>query len=559
MDAAVLLFGICGLVAAAGAGYILGRRNRAVPVAVSESELVGQARAAARVIPWIIDVGGDKGWWSEDLSGILGLDPGSRSLHDEWRDRLHPEDRKRILGAFRADSEQEEIVQSYRLRHADGSWLWIASKGGGLRDESGRRTRYAGMMTKVSERRRFEFARGVNSRLIEFLDAAPISVAVSSMAGTLLYCNRFFTEKIGIDGDKIGAVDVERFYDDIEDRRRLVALFAREGGFRNVEVRYRAINGRTGWGLSSWSPIEFDGAQAILSWHYDITDRRQAEIGLREAKAEAERTLAQLRSAQETLIHAETMASLGELVASVSHEVSTPLGIGVTAATYLAEQVFAIHRAFEDSRLRKSDMAEFLVNAGEGTQLLVANLLRADELINSFKQVAVDRTSGERREFDMRSFLEEVLFSLRPRLKRAQVRADLACPEGVSVDSYPGALSQVITNLVINALVHAFRDRAGGGTVRIALDSSDDETINLSVADDGVGIPPEHLSHVFEPFFTTRRKEGGSGLGLHIVHNLITRRLGGDIRVESEPGRGTTFTIRLHRVAPGEEPGADGP
>ena len=170
------------------------------------------------------------------------------------------------------------------------------------------------------------------------------------------------------------------------------------------------------------------------------------------------------------------------------------------------------------------------------------------ELIRSFKQVAVDQSSGERRKFLVRTYIDEILLSLAPRLKKTPHRIELDCPEAVMLDSYPGALAQILTNLVSNALMHAFPD-GRVGHLRIAVETIG-PLLRLSFHDDGVGIPQSDLRRVFDPFFTTKRGSGGSGLGLHIVYNLATQILRGDISVTSEPGRGATFVLTIPLKVP---------
>ena len=182
-------------------------------------------------------------------------------------------------------------------------------------------------------------------------------------------------------------------------------------------------------------------------------------------------------------------------------------------------------------------------SAVESAEILQANLRRAAELIRSFKQVAVDQASEEQRKFDLAGYLEEILTSLQPRLRQARHRIRVECPPGLVLESYPGAFSQIITNLVMNSLVHAFPEGTSG-EIRIEA-RREDGTLRIEYSDDGRGIEPEVLPHIFEPFFTTRRGQGGSGLGLHIVYNLVTLTLGGTIFASSHPGQGATFVIRL--------------
>lgn len=249
---------------------------------------------------------------------------------------------------------------------------------------------------------------------------------------------------------------------------------------------------------------------------------------------------------QASLVQAEKLASLGELVAGVAHELNTPMGIAVTAVSHLSDNIAELDRAVGQGKITRSQLNEFLTTLSASARLVSANVGRAAELIQSFKQVAVDQASAERRPFSLPSYLEEVLQSLAPRLKRLPHRVEVDCPPGIVMDSYPGALSQVVTNLVLNATIHAF-PAGTAGEIRIAVDASEPDWVELAFTDTGRGIPLEVQGRVFDPFFTTNRANGGSGLGLHIVYNLVTQSLRGTIRLESAPGRGTRFIVRLPR------------
>lgn len=191
--------------------------------------------------------------------------------------------------------------------------------------------------------------------------------------------------------------------------------------------------------------------------------------------------------------------------------------------------------------LKRSSLEEFLGMCDESTRMILVNLRRASDLIRSFKQVAVDRSTEERRRFALRDYLEEVLLSLKPQLKKTAITVDLDCDPKLTIDSYPGAYSQILTNLVTNALAHAYDEGQAG---RISINISQGEgRLHLVFSDDGKGIAPEHLDKIFEPFYTTKRGRGGTGLGLHILYNIVTQRLAGTVRCESLPGQGTTFTL----------------
>ncbi|OIR02063.1 sensor protein ZraS [mine drainage metagenome] len=289
-----------------------------------------------------------------------------------------------------------------------------------------------------------------------------------------------------------------------------------------------------------------------------LSDRQQEQLSavnqeLQRRRAEAEQALSSLKEAQDSLIQAEKLASLGALVAGVAHEINTPVGIALASSSHLADATAAMGRLFEDGQLRKSDFADYLATAREASALIQGNCERAAQLINSFKQVAADQTSEERRRFRLADYLHEILLSLSPKLRQTRTETEIDCPPGLELDSYPGALSQIVANLVLNALLHGFGEERGG-RIRLAarLDAAD--MVRLTVEDNGAGIADDIRGRIFDPFFTTRRGQGGNGLGLHIVFNIVTGSLKGHIAVESAPGQGTRFLVDFPRITPQSGP-----
>ena len=265
------------------------------------------------------------------------------------------------------------------------------------------------------------------------------------------------------------------------------------------------------------------------------------------ANEDLEQALQDLRMAQAQLVQSEKLASLGSLVAGVAHEINTPVGVGVTAASTLQDWAERLEQRHQEGGVSPAELESFVAVARESTQILLKNLQRAADLIQSFKQVAVDQASGERRRFALRNYIEEVLLSLAPRLNRSPHRVSVECPPGLVVDTYPGALAQILTNLIGNSLAHGFPP-GRTGAIRITARSDRDDVV-LRYADDGVGIPPENMPHIFDPFFTTKRGTGGSGLGLHIVYKLATQTLGGSIAADDNAGHGVAFELRFPATA----------
>lgn len=291
-------------------------------------------------------------------------------------------------------------------------------------------------------------------------------------------------------------------------------------------------------------------AQRVAASQYEMMRMNRAlEHRVRQRTLELTNSVEEMQRMQDKLVQSEKLAALGALVAGVSHEINTPLGISVTAATYVEELFKALEERLRSGRFTREYLDEFIVRATEANAMSLANLQRAAELIRNFKMVAVDQASAKRREFMLMETMQEIVSTLKPLLKNRRVDLVLDLPDGIAMDSYPGPLGQVITNLFSNALLHAFEGRPAG-CITIKARTYADESVSLFFSDDGVGVSAEHLNRIFDPFFTTKSGEGGSGLGLSIAYNIVTGILGGTITVESRPGEGTTFTVTMPRVAP---------
>ncbi len=292
-------------------------------------------------------------------------------------------------------------------------------------------------------------------------------------------------------------------------------------------------------------------ARAVEVFRENAMAKRRTEIELRASKENAENALNELRNTQKSLIDAEKLAALGGLVAGVAHEVNNPVGISLTVASSLVRRCDMFATEVKEGPLRRSRLDDFIAQAGDAARQLVANLHRAGELIQSFKQVAVDRSHVERREFNLHEATEQIIASVRPVMRKAQIAIVIEIAPDIVMDSDPGSYGQVLTNIFLNAAIHAFPD-GRAGTIEVRARPLGARHVEIVVSDDGVGMTEEVRQRAFDPFFTTRRSEGGTGLGLHIIHNLVTQSLGGRLQLDSAPGRGTTIRIVLPRVAPHE-------
>ena len=261
----------------------------------------------------------------------------------------------------------------------------------------------------------------------------------------------------------------------------------------------------------------------------DVTKRKLAET--------------ELKMAQDHLMQSEKMAVLGELVAGVAHEINTPIGIGVTGMSALEERSNDIKKIYAKNDLTQDDFENYINTVSEASTTVLSNLQRAAEMVRTFKQVAADQSSERRRTFKLKEYINDIIFSMRPRLKKTRHMITVKCPDDLELETYPGALSRIVTNLVMNSLIHGFDKKEKG---KIVFDiKREKEGLLFKYSDNGKGMEQEVVGKIFDPFFTTRRGQGGTGLGLHIVYNLVTQTLNGTIECNSKPGKGTVFFIRI--------------
>lgn len=265
---------------------------------------------------------------------------------------------------------------------------------------------------------------------------------------------------------------------------------------------------------------------------------KQLQIEVEERRI-AEETL---RDTQRELIATEKLAALGGLVAGIAHEINTPVGIGVTAASHLSDSIKNFESRYRAGEMRRSDLDDFLSSLSDLNTMVEENLLRASRLIKSFKEVAVDQTAEDEREFNLREYVEQVVMSLSPKLRTTSVRVSVdAIDPTLVLKTAPGPIAQILTNLIMNSLIHGFDENMSGEISISARQVSTD--LELLYSDSGKGISRENLKRIFEPFFTTKRSHGGSGLGMHLVYNIVTKKYSGKITCTSELNRGVLFRM----------------
>jgi PAS domain S-box-containing protein len=443
----------------------------------------------------------------------------------------------------------------YQVRAGDGKVLWLSDSATVVRDQAGEIVRYEGTVRDITDQKRAEDAVAEGRRLLQqVIDTVPAVINVKDKQLRYVLMNRYMAGIFGIaPKDAIGRTtsDLMSRYGaqktDENDKRVLAA--GRGLGFYEEEYIDVAGNMRQ-WLVNKLPLLDADGQiEHIVTVALDIGERKRGELEMRKAKDAAEAALRNLRETQNSLIEAEKLAALGRLVAGVAHEVNNPVGISLTVASSLERKsaLFAAEVARGD--LRRSSLNDFLETSRDAASQLVANLNRAAELITSFKQVAADRNYSDQRIFDLGDLTEQVVMSLRPGLRKHNLTLTVDCQPNLTMNSYPGPYGQVLTNLFLNSVAHAFPD-GKPGTVDIQVRESGKDNVEVLFSDNGCGMSLDVRRRAFDPFFTTRRDQGGTGLGLHIVYSIVTNRLGGRLDLDSEPGGGTRIQIILPRTAP---------
>jgi PAS domain S-box-containing protein len=439
-----------------------------------------------------------------------------------------------------------------------GAILWLSDSATAVRDEDGGIVRYEGTVRDITDQKRAEEAVAEGQRLLQqVIDTVPAVINVKDRQLRYVLMNRYMAGLFGIEpADAIGRTTSElmsgRGAQKVDETDRRVLASGKELGF--FEEEYRDLSGNMRhWLVNKLPLLDADGkVERIVSVGLDIGERKRGEQEMRNAKDAAEAALCNLRETQNSLIEAEKLAALGRLVAGVAHEVNNPVGISLTVASSLERKTALFGAEVSHGALRRSSLNEFLETCRDASSQLVANLNRAAELIASFKQVAADRNYSDQRTFDLADLTEQVVMSLRPGLRKRHLTLTVDCQPNLTMNSYPGPYGQVLTNLFLNAVAHAFPD-GRPGSVDISAREAGNDHVEVVFSDDGCGMSLDVRRRAFDPFFTTRRDQGGTGLGLHIVYSIVTNRLGGRLELDSEPARGTRVRIILPRVAPLEQ------
>ena len=469
---------------------------------------------------------------------------------------VHPAARAEYQFLMQRDGVVHEF--EYQVRRRGGAVLWLSDSATVVRDEKGEIIRYEGTVRDITDQRRAEDAIAEGRRLLQqVIDTVPAVINVKDRELRYILMNRYMAGIFGIEpADAIGrtTTDLMSRYGaqktDENDKRVLAA--SRELGFYEEEYLDSSGNLRQ-WLVNKLPLLDANGEiENIVTVALDIGERKRGELEMRKAKDAAEATLRNLRETQNSLIEAEKLAALGRLVAGVAHEVNNPVGISLTVASSLERKTAMFAAEVGRGDLKRSSLNEFIETSRDASSQLVANLNRAAELITSFKQVAADRNYSDQRIFDLGDLTEQVVMSLRPGLRKHNLALTVDCQPNLTMNSYPGPYGQVLTNLFLNSVAHAFPD-GRPGAVDIQVREFGKDGVEIIFSDNGCGMSLDVRRRAFDPFFTTRRDQGGTGLGLHIVYSIVTNRLGGRLELDSAPGGGTRIQIILPRIAPLEQ------
>lgn len=460
----------------------------------------------------------------------------------------------------RLTQAQQDGVQvfEWHARHQNGQLFWVEVA---LRPaEIGGQPRLVAAVRDIEQRKQTESAlRASEERYRLLLRHSPVGIVHFDLDMKITYANDRFAEILQAPRDKLIGIDLTR----LRDQSPIPACRqATEGMPGYFQGEYQStLSGHRTWVSFRTAPAisaqgELIGGIGIVE---DISARIAAEKAVLQLNEDlehrvAERTTAlvkanaEIKAAMTQLAQAERLAALGSLVAGVAHELNTPLGNANTVASTLRGRIKELKGSLDAGALSKSALLGFMSDISQASALIERNIERAAELISSFKQVAVDQTSIRRRRFDLAQAVEEMLATLRPRLKRTVHQLKVEIPAGIVFDSYPGPLEQIVANLVLNSLTHAFTAEMVG-EIALSAHREGDEAV-LEYCDNGRGMDTAEASRAFDPFFTTRLGNGGSGLGLYITHNLANDVLGGKLQLDTAPGQGVRYTLRLPLNAP---------
>lgn len=528
----------------------------------NEERLEFALKAAGEEL-WEVDRDTDEIRRENPLANIAYVTGSYRSTRAELGALVHSDDIDRVKRNFLAvlTGSSEQFSEIYRLRRNDGRYSWVFSQGRGLDfDQKGHPRWVLGTSRDITHVKEAE------ERLRLSLWGSCAELWDVEMTNGMI-TRESKLEHLALSDDR---VLFSKLLESVHEEDRVAvkhALLEHAKGNENAfeaQCRVRDLAGEWRWVLARGRVSERDThgwAIRMLGTLQDITEIKRAEDQLRRLNDELEdrvtertvdlqrsnqeltQTLVRLSDTQAQLVESEKMSSLGSLVAGIAHEINTPLGVSVTAASYLQESLIKLKSKLQENSLDMPAILEYGNTLTQSVEMILRNLDRADKLVKSFKQVAVDQSSELKREISLRDYLDEILLSLNPKIKNTGHRMILDVDPAIRLITYPGAIYQAISNLVFNSLLHGFEAKQNG-SIHISAENSNEQVI-IIYQDDGCGMSDETRKRVFDPFFTTKRGHGCTGLGMHIVFNLVTQLLGGNIRCDSEIGKGVRFEIKI--------------
>lgn len=565
---------------AMGARQDISSRKAAELAAHRETERFSALTKIATTGVWEWDENNKALWCNHEYFAMLGLDiPACEANIDQfWFDLLHPDDQEKSIDNFSnylSNDENQNYESMFRMRHTNGDWIWILSRGSKLKDENGElTTKTLGVHIDITSLKQIEFALQESQKRIETISSnIPDCMVYQLDCGLNGEFRKFtyLTDRIeSIHGISIADAleDANLLYKQVVPEDAVILAETEKYCIREMkqfksEARFILPSGEQRWFLINSFPRYLSNGHLVFDGiELDITERKlheqqinelnaNLELRVHERTQELSTTLKNLQRAQEELLQNEKLASLGSLVAGVAHELNTPIGNAVMVASSLVLANKNIRTQIQ-AGLTRSQLESYLTESDEGSHIIERNLERAAELIRSFKQLAVDQTSYQRREFMLHDLVQEICITLHPTLRKTPHKLINNIQVGLLFDSFPGPLSQVLINLINNALIHAF-DSIPEGEIYLEAQRTNENWLCISVRDNGIGISPANLKKIFDPFFTTKLGHGGSGLGLHIVYNLVTGLLGGRVEATSTEGHGCAFILHLPLIAPAEK------
>lgn len=417
----------------------------------------------------------------------------------------------------------------------------------------------------ISDRMKTEYLLQREKNLSKaIVDSVPGVLYLYDNDGRLVYWNKNLEELTGYSIEELSKMKLYDWYKDDDVMMEIIAKEvkkAMEGKIASTDSYLRVKSGEHIPMHITAVGLEIDGSSYVTGIGIDISEIKKIQQELIEnnrnledkvrkrtkeltqANYELSESYEKTKAMQSYLIQSEKMAALGNLVAGVAHEINTPIGIGVTAASHLNDISQEFISKVKEGSMDPEELIDFVEDLEQASAIILRNLNRASKLVKSFKQVSADQASEPKRQFNVKEYLDEILVSLSPKLNKTKHNILVSCEANLFVDGYPGAFAQIISNLLINSLMHAYQtDEAGNITITI---TKLEKFIEIIFSDDGKGIDAMNIANIFDPFFTTKRGAGGTGLGLSVVYNIVTQQFGGTISCESQLGKGTSFEIHL--------------